>query len=465
MREGFAGAVQVKLLKLVPLGGDHQRVATLGDGVHVLDIRDVLEHGLGFLHGLGIVDAEDGAFLLQAMTQVEGRGRADVIGVLLERQAQHANGLVLQHPERLLNLLHEAVHLRRVDMLNFLQQSEVVADLLGDLDERAEVFREAASAKAQRGMEEASADAFVHAHAVRHFLDVGARSLAQHGDGVDVRDLEREEGIGRVFDQLRGIDVGDDDRGVEGRIDFLERGHGSLGTDADHDAVRMHQVLHGKSLAQELGIADHVEFHARFAVAFDGLGHLVARLDRHRAFIDDDLVAGHRGGDVPRDPLQEAHVHRPVRLGRRGHGDEDHIGLLDALGRARGKREASRGHVLLHQLFETRLVDRDAALLQQLDLRRVIIHTDHLVADLGKASAGDQPDVAGPDDRQLHQRFWGWSGRALVAAGAAGMARLGYLSFNSSSRMPASEPSELEGLPRSTSSNRLRASSGLFWAS
>ncbi len=36
--------------------------------------------------------------------------------------------------------------------------------------------------------------------------------------------------------------------------------------------------------------------------------------------------------------------------------------------------------------------------LQQFDLGRVVVHADDLVADLGKAGAGDQADVAGPDD-------------------------------------------------------------------
>ena len=40
--------------------------------------------------------------------------------------------------------------------------------------------------------------------------------------------------------------------------------------------------------------------------------------------------------------------------------------------------------------------------LQHLDLGRVVIDADHLVADFGKAGAGDQPDVARPDDRQFH---------------------------------------------------------------
>ena len=70
---------------------------------------------------------------------------------------------------------------RGVDLLHFLEQPEIVAHLLGDLDEGAEVLGEAAPAEAQRGVEEPAANALVHAHAVGHFLHVGARGLAQHG--------------------------------------------------------------------------------------------------------------------------------------------------------------------------------------------------------------------------------------------------------------------------------------------
>ena len=58
--------------------------------------------------------------------------------------------------------------------------------------------------------------------------------------------------------------------------------------------------------------------------------------------------------------------------------------------------------VFLHQFFESRLVNGDAAGLEQFDLGRVIVHADDVMADFGETSAGDQADVARADDGELH---------------------------------------------------------------
>ena len=65
---------------------------------------------------------------------------------------------------------------------------------------------------ARAGMQELAADAAVQPDAARDFLDVGADLLAQVGDLVDEGDLGREEAVGRVLDQLRGLQRGEQDR-------------------------------------------------------------------------------------------------------------------------------------------------------------------------------------------------------------------------------------------------------------
>ena len=53
-------------------------------------------------------------------------------------------------------------------------------------------------------MQELGADAVVEADAAGDLLHVGADALAQIRDLVDEGDLDRQEGVGGVFDQLGG---------------------------------------------------------------------------------------------------------------------------------------------------------------------------------------------------------------------------------------------------------------------
>ena len=75
---------------------------------------------------------------------------------------------------------------------------------------------------------EAAPNARVHANAVCHFLHVGARGFAHQRNRVDVGNLQREKRIGRVLDQLGGMDVGDDDGRAIRCKDFLHRLHRTL---------------------------------------------------------------------------------------------------------------------------------------------------------------------------------------------------------------------------------------------
>ncbi len=126
--------------------------------------------------------------------------------------------------------------------------------------------------------------------AVGHLLHVRAGGFADGGDGVDVGNLQREKRIRRVLDEFGGIDVGDDNRRVERRVNLLHGRDRPLRADADDHAVGLHQIADGKTFAEKFRIADDIKFHLRLAITLDGLGHLFAGLDRHGAFVHDDLV-------------------------------------------------------------------------------------------------------------------------------------------------------------------------------
>lgn len=182
----FAGALEVKFLEDGPFGGDDEGVAAFGDEVHVAAIGGVGEDSFGLFHGFGIIDAEPGSFPFKALAEIDGGGHADVVGVLFEGKAKDADGFVFEDPEGIGDFFQESIHLVGIDFLHFLEESKIVAELFGNFDEGAEVFGETTTAEAERGIEEAAADAFIHAHASGDFLDVGAGGFADDGDGVDV---------------------------------------------------------------------------------------------------------------------------------------------------------------------------------------------------------------------------------------------------------------------------------------
>jgi hypothetical protein len=45
----------------------------------------------------------------------------------------------------------------------------------------------------------------IHPDAIRHSFDIRTARIADRGNGVDIRNLEREKRVGGVFDQLPAL--------------------------------------------------------------------------------------------------------------------------------------------------------------------------------------------------------------------------------------------------------------------
>jgi hypothetical protein len=96
------------------------------------------------------------------------------------------------------------------------------------------------------------------------------------------------------------------------------------------------------------------------------------------------------------------HVGRAVLVRRRADGDELHRAVADGgVDVGREVQPVSRD-VAPDHLGQSRLVDRDAAVVEHVDLGAVDVEAQHVVADLGEAGAGHQSHVAGPGHRDLH---------------------------------------------------------------
>ena len=103
-----------------------------------------------------------------------------------------------------------------------------------------------------------------------HVIDVGADQLADVRDLVHERDARRQNRVRRVLAQLGARRVHHQDRRAgarERRVQLLHDRRRALVVrlDADHDAIRLHEVFDRGALLQELGVADDAERLRRFA--------------------------------------------------------------------------------------------------------------------------------------------------------------------------------------------------------
>src|SRR5205807_4653751 len=155
----------------------------------------------------------------------------------------------------------------------------------------------------------------------------------------------------------------------------------------------MHQVANGAAFAQKFRIADHVELRAAAVIALNRFGNAFAGFHRNGALVDNDTIVGQDIGNLARDLFDEAKIDFAIGLGRRGHGDEDDLGLIDAFADAIAKVQAMRGDVSMNDFLQARFVNGNTAVAQGLDFLLVVIYADDVVTDVGKASSGNQSYV------------------------------------------------------------------------
>ena len=75
----------------------------------------------------------------------------------------------------------------------------------------------------------------------------------------------------------------------------------------------------------------------------------------------------------------------------------------DRRGGVGGEAQAAGGVVGLDHRLQAGLVDRDHAVVEAVDLGRVDVDADHVVADLGQAGTGDKADIAGAENGDAHE--------------------------------------------------------------
>ena len=255
-------------------------------------------------------------------------------------------------------------------------------------------------------MQELRPDAIVEPDAARDLLHVGADFFAQIGDLVDEGDLGGQERVGRVFDQLGGAAAGVEHRRLVEKERAIDLGHDVLRTlvlDADDNAVGMLEIMNGGAFPQEFRVGHHRELSVGAQIANDALD-LVTGADRDGRLGDDDREGFQPRGDLAGRPVNIRQVGMSVAApGRRADRNEHGGSAVQSVGQARGERQPPLPHVRCHELLEARLVDRDLAGIERVNLAGLLVDAGDLMTKICNAGPGNEADIARPDHRNSHE--------------------------------------------------------------
>ena len=130
--------------------------------------------------------------------------------------------------------------------------------------------------------------------------------------------------------------------------------------------------------------------------------HFIGGAHRHGGLVYDYLVFLHVLTDGMRCRDHILQVGRAILVGRGAYGDELDHAMLRALSHIGRESQSACGHVALDHILQTRLVNRDAALLKSVDLVRVHVHAQHIVTHFSQAGACHQAHIASANYSNFH---------------------------------------------------------------
>jgi len=131
--------------------------------------------------------------------------------------------------------------------------------------------------------------------------------------------------------------------------------------------------------------------------------HPLRGADRNRALGDDQLGPIHVSADGARHIQHVLQVGRAVLIRWRAHGDENDIRPLDRGADVGGELEAAIALVAHDQRLEPRLVDRQPVLAEAVDLGRVDVGAQDIIARFGEARPRHETHVPGTENRNFHR--------------------------------------------------------------
>ena len=148
----------------------------------------------------------------------------------------------------------------------------------------------------------------------------------------------------------------------------------------------MLEILDCGAFAQEFRIGYDLQLNFGTPFAEDALD-LVAGSDRHGRFGHDHCGVGQQRRDLAYGFIYEAQIGMPVAPARRRpNRDEYRLGVGD---RRQVHREAqpALANIAGDKFGQSRLENRNLATLERSDPSRILVDADHMMAEVGQASA------------------------------------------------------------------------------
>ena len=170
----------------------------------------------------------------------------------------------------------------------------------------------------------------------------------------------------------------------------------------------MHEVVDRCTFLEKFRVGDDRKFDVdatRLKPLGDRCANKVCRAHRDGRFVYHDRRGSQHVANLLGDLQYIAQIGGAILAWRSSYRDEKHFGLLDRLGKRRGEEQATGLMVLGDDLFEARLIDRQNALLQVIDLGLVDVDAVNPVAHLRDTGSGNQSDVAASNDGDIHSRI------------------------------------------------------------
>ncbi|MNW56669.1 hypothetical protein D3C74_343980 [compost metagenome] len=168
-------------------------------------------------------------------------------------------------------------------------------------------------------------------------------------------------------------------------MQLFQGGNCPLAMCANDYPVRIQCVLHSGTFTQELWYRCHVKWMIRQTA--DPFLNTIVSSDRNSAFSHYYFIIIHMRTNFSCNKLNITQIRFAIRQGWCSYSDDNNIRTTDGILNVRREGQPTRFHIGIHNVLETRFIDRNVTIRQQIHFFHIIVDTDHVISQFRKAYA------------------------------------------------------------------------------